>query len=674
MQAGDLPEIPILDRRVKAMATFYALATVALFGRFYWVVPISAVGLVALALTVAAFLAAWNNPARGLLALTFAVPLVGSLHHMAPVHCPPPLLLIAAGFVMGWWFHYRKTRVPILPAGTPGTTTASLLYVMIAVTGILTAWRYLEFVPFGAWPGLDAPINVKQETVATAIADIWQVTVVGLSGPMLFIVATRIEYGKGWLGRWARLLLAGTVLAYLMGVAQLVFAPSFGIDPHWVERGRISGTFTDPNAMGIFAALVFPLAAALAFTARDVAGRLLGVAVVLLTFVMLAGSGSRTGAAGILLAVILYPVVLAFRLHAEDEAFKSRVLFSAMAVLILLLAFAPGRGLSRSGNWPLLERLSKTREMIAREGLLAPLIRDRWPLWEPAAYVAGHYPEGGIGLGAFRYEVDNVAKLDARDWKWIDNANNFYIHTVTETGLPGLAIYLAAFSALAVAMIRVLRSGGPEGEDLVVYSALAVGWFGFLVLLTTALWLAFEQIQLVFWMFAALFASRPEGRRDSTGIPVIAVGLALIGVMAAYQVGYGLGDLSPEQRRARLNLHVGRGFHAWETDSETGRRFRWTEGQATMSVPISGRELRVEVRALNPDLATQPLPVWFTLDGKLAGRREIRTTDWQWIEFPVPAGVSGHAELTIHVDRTWQPPGDDRQLGIAVGRIASGGE
>jgi hypothetical protein len=147
-----------------------------------------------------------------------------------------------------------------------------------------------------------------------------------------------------------------------------------------------------------------------------------------------------------------------------------------------------------------------------------------------------------------------------------------------------------------------------------------------------------------------------------------AVAVGAIAVVAIVQLAHGVGRLEPNRRRAALHLEESSGFYAWETD-ETGRRYRWIGEKATITVPTTRRMIRVLVRARHPDLPKEPVPVWFTVGGKLAANRYIKTGDWQWIEFEVPEGVSDPDTLAIHVGRTWKAEGDSRPIGIAVARV-----
>jgi len=674
---------------IVALVILYGAATVALFARFFWLNPTSAVSLLTIGLAAFCYRETRRDPMRGLLVLSFATPLVGSLPYLAPERCPPPLLLIVAGFALGQLFGLKQeadqsgNKTENRNSGV--STAVSALFLLFAISGVLTAWRYLNNFPFGGWPTLHATINVRQESASDALGVVWQIVVVMLSGPLVFLLASTIARNKRVTGtmpgpsdlvRWARVLLSGMFLACVVGILQMFFFPSFGNDPYWVKHSRINATFTDPNGLGVFVALVFPLMPTMVTGALPQRDKLLAAAVILLSVVMLAGSGSRTGAAGVLIAALLFPAVLALRFKIEGDQYRQRVVFASLAFLVVVAAFTPLDFQGKSNRWVLVNRLARTREVIARQGLLAPVVRERWPLWEPAAYIAFHYPIGGIGLGAFHCEVKNVARLEGRRWPAFDNANNLYLQMASELGLVGLAVVVAVFAMVLTGMVRVIRSPRQERESCFIYISLTTAWLSFLILFLTGPHVFFEQIQIGFWLFAAVFAWHPDFypaadlKRRRLGV---ALATASVAVVAAYQIVHAFGDLSLAGRRTALGLEQSEGFYGWETD-ETGRRFRWTGEEARLIVPTTKGEIRIEMQAKNPDLAARPLAVWISLSEKPIVRHDITSPSWRWVRIPVRPNTPNPAELRIRVERTWCPRDfrisyDKRALGVAISQI-----
>ncbi len=691
---------------VQVLSFLYAIAAAGLFLPLFWNHPFSAVFLLTFLPAFLCFAITLRNAAHGLSLLAFLIPLMGNLPHLAPMPCPPPLTLAVGAFALAAGLLRRSpTANGRKPAGVLDAEGVAVLSLaaLLAISGILTAWRYLEFAPLGGMPAWESPVNLRQDAARDAAAGVWQMTVVMLSGPLLFLlvwtqwckeVAPRPAPtgSKAPLGQdneipaFLRWLLAGSLLAFLFGAVQMAFFPALGNDPFWTRLRRINATFTDPNALGTYVALFLPLALAVGLAAVRRGDRWLGAATALAGLAALAGSGSRTGAGGLIAAGVLFPAVAALRFSTADETFRRRAVAGSLAVLIAAIAFLPLDFRAGSGQWALIERLARTRDILVRHGPAALFLSDRWPLWEPALEIARLYPVGGIGLGAFYFEVGNIAHLEGRRWLAFDNANNQYLQIAAELGAAGLALWLLVLGLVVRGMIRAVRSSAASGPLSTVWMAVAAAWFAFLIVFVTGPHLLFEQVQAVFWLYAAapvwLGCVREgvvttgclrEHRPGTIAAWAAVLGLAAMVAATVAQVKEGADDLSVRRRRAALGLSPAEGFYARESD-ETGRRFRWTGEQARLSVPTARGEVRIELRAGHPDLARQPLVVWFTLAGKTAHQCELSTDTWQWVRLPVPPQTPNPAELHIRVERTWRPSDhgalrDTRRLGVAIARI-----
>ncbi|HEX7579720.1 MAG TPA: hypothetical protein VF580_06945, partial [Thermoanaerobaculia bacterium] len=104
------------------------------------------------------------------------------------------------------------------------------------------------------------------------------------------------------------LLVAASAGAALSALAALLrFAPMERTSEYWKHVGRISGTFTDPNALGVGLALLVPLSAAALLELRG-AIRAVPAAGLLLAPFALERSGSRS--ALIVLAVAALGVAI----------------------------------------------------------------------------------------------------------------------------------------------------------------------------------------------------------------------------------------------------------------------------------------------------------------------------------------------------------------------------
>ena len=134
--------------------------------------------------------------------------------------------------------------------------------------------------------------------------------------------------------------------------------------------------------------------------------------------------------------------------------------------------------------------------------------RGRIDEWQVGAAVAVKHPIIGVGFEGYRVAfaegVDADYERRYTRQTMPDRAHNGPLDVAVTTGLPGMALYLAAAGFLLLRASRALRSQRPElvgiGAGVIAY--LAQQWFLFPI----------AEVDLVFWLVAgALVAATPAG-------------------------------------------------------------------------------------------------------------------------------------------------------------------
>ena len=98
--------------------------------------------------------------------------------------------------------------------------------------------------------------------------------------------------------------------------------------------------------------------------------------------------------------------------------------------------------------------------------------------------------------------------------------------------------------------------------------------------------------------------------------------------------------------------------------------FRWIAPFATarLARPAGGARFEMRVMAIAPLLQkTGRVTVQLSLDGKPLPAQSVPRTDWQTLQWDLPAAPPGTANIAITVAPPFEPPGDPRTLGIPVG-------
>jgi O-antigen ligase len=173
------------------------------------------------------------------------------------------------------------------------------------------------------------------------------------------------------------------------------------------------------------------------------------------------------------------------------------VKFAGLAALGIVLV-APG------AVW---ERFSKMKYLTNTEtlGEADSSAEQRWVLLQIAAEVAKENIVTGVGLGAYA-DAHSKYSEDRPEWQFgrgNRDAHNMYVSLVAETGLPGLALFLAMLGSTLLRALRVetrLRGRFPlEAEQMRILR------FGLIAYLVAAIFGSFHRISFLYLYVAILW-------------------------------------------------------------------------------------------------------------------------------------------------------------------------
>src|SRR6185503_19804194 len=160
-----------------------------------------------------------------------------------------------------------------------------------------------------------------------------------------------------------------------------------------------------------------------------------------------------------------------------------------------------------------------------------------------------------------------------------------------------------------------------------------------------------------------------EGRLAAGGARALAMALvALVVLHAGGTAVLARGWLSvlERARRAHRDYIVG----AYDLEPLAGATsFRWTSGDARFLWAVKTRLLLLRLWVQHPDAATSPVRIIVDSRCGLVLDEELKSAAPLNVGVELPDGVD-MLEATVRASRTWQPsarpPGDTRQLGVAV--------
>lgn len=233
---------------------------------------------------------------------------------------------------------------------------------------------------------------------------------------------------------WSSLLAAVVCVFGYMGIIDL---PN---GRYWREIGRPSGTFTDPNSLGIGAYLliVFFLQ-----ELKERSGKFRSIAAIGVGLWIVVGmlSGSRA----FILGAVVLTVFVAGRMSRRLVA--GMLVIFLLSTLIFNLMPKETREVFTSNLPTSLSRVVRTLDVSHATGELnsrSIFFDANFQMWKQAPFL-------GVGWGNFQREFRSIrAERDYNVGGWNDNPNSFYLGVLSELGLIGLISMLVAATAFRI--------------------------------------------------------------------------------------------------------------------------------------------------------------------------------------------------------------------------------
>ena len=582
-----------------------------------------------------ALLAAWDRRA-GLVAFSFAMPFASLGDRLAGgVDAIAWPLLLFLGLAAGWTFRFLydfesrpdRSRVDGVLRLMLGLWTLSA---GLAIVRARTLWAILR--------GLTLRVVNVQGTIDTAAIRTTVLSLAALAAGGAFFFLLR-RAGRGAREDALFAVLLGTAVSSAVAVAQRFGLLTTETRRFWQFAGRFSGGAVDPNALGILAGAVVPVAVAIAAAGTGLRRSAAAAALPLLAAGLLL-SGSRSG-------VGLVVVGLAAAACARVIPPRRRAV-AVVAGACLLAAAVLARASGPRGNVGVrLAELFDERVPAERR------VSSRPVLWRSAWRIFESDPLEGTGLGAFAWRLPNLLADEGRPAKIMDNPGNAYLQALAETGAIGGALTLVFVAVLVREAARALRdrAGSPAtagaGASLLgLLAALATGshWFA-------------PDVALVFFLMAAASAGGAPER--AAGWPA-RVGVGALALYAAAAAWSTRSTLDPAEA-FRYSRDIG--FHGVEQG--TGGPFRWTARR--FAVRLSpGERLRLRLVHVTPER----WPVVLTARAG-AGRfsRTLPAGDGITLALSAPDGTP--EVVVFGLSRSFVPrrvggSGDSRELGAVA--------
>ena len=354
------------------------------------------------------------------------------------------ILLVVGGWVDGLMLVAVSLPLPAL-FGTDGIriTTAALVTAAVVLAWALRLGSSHHAVVLGSLPVKATVVLVAVFVLATLLG---QSLVTSARETLNFVVLLALlvvatDLFTGDRGRMERVLAVLVWVAALCGVLALLETLRIlpGEFPRFDTRfNRAALGFGQPNGLGLFLAVMIPLAAHRYVMARTRIGRALHALAIGAVIIGLVGTFSR----GSWLAVLAGSGVL---LLSRDWRLAGRIWLVAL-VCVVVVDLGSGGALRDTVQRTLGDWVLEQRAALMIVGVLMFL----------------EHPIIGVGPGGFADNLDRFGAQVSQLWDVQPTPHNAYVQMAAETGVIGLVAFVAFLAVTLWALLKEVRRSGRE--------------------------------------------------------------------------------------------------------------------------------------------------------------------------------------------------------------------
>ena len=681
-------------------------------------------------LSLVIFILSVLNIKFGLYLFIFFTPLLGSIPRIISAGDMSFILYLFFALFLGFFVYYSsKTHSKFYHDYNDAfvldldITKVSLLFIIICIASFLvTIYRYANFVPFITNFYHNLEVNINGTTSTASI--LWTIDyffsyIVGFG--LLLVVFNTIKKNRDIFGA-VIVLIISTLISSGVVFYQYFINPNLGSIDSWVNSGRFNATFTDPNALGAYGILLFPIFISLLIYFKKWYLKLMMIVLAIPLMAMIFLSGSRSIFIGILITILFLIIigvtVTVRKMRHYSILKKTLVLVSISIICLLLVVFA--------SNYLTIENLEKS--LIAKSGLVdrsidslktlihyyqsAGLVESlksisnfRYVYWGRAIEMFQDHKISGVGVGSYIIELPNyLLRNFARDRGAtrnmdIDFTGNYYLQLLSELGAVGLISIMLIFYLLINRVFRYFKQKGQE--KIKNRDWLLVGFFlGYISMLFGLIFgphTNFMEIQFTFWLVIGLMVAYINiNQKTRTGnsnriAPAINITnklrfnlvskVSFIFITTVFAFSFFISSITTLSINVNQNSYNRWGeYKGWEnyygfynTETSGDREYRLAKMDASEVLEKQGNLLIVPMGDTYPFDDRLPLIVRIYVDNALVRIVKLNDKIWHDIEVEIPDYTKGHFTITFVSSRSWVPSeygqfADKRENALVIGQ------
>jgi O-antigen ligase len=521
-------------------------------------------------------------------------------------------------------------------------------------------------------------------------------------------------------------IISATLLSSFMSIYQYFVNPYIGSFKFWISSGRLNATFTDPNALGAYIILLFPILIIMIIVSRKIYLKVI-FCLILIPFMMMVGfSGSRNALLGIFFAVVMFIVFgILFRSNRFKSISRKRLnkkvaIKIVVAALVVILIISSLLGIFLTENVVKNKILSiglVTRIVESGKALifyykqggfleaLKSISNYRYIYWNQAIKMTKDYPITGVGTGSYMIELPDYLYRYERGFSQIDTTGNYYLQILAELGIPGLFIILFLFFLFIKKTVLYLKIKKLKRE-YVNFDWVLIGLFiSFLCMLVIQFFgphTNFTEIQMTFWLIIGLMMAYIKLSVYNTKTPGNDYNLienfpkvlrlqrslkldlkntiSIIIIVLIFTISFSISSLTGLSIAVKQDRDFwANNYGFYNFDKLQGKKVRWIADDASIVLEKKGSAIIIPLQDYYPIKNSKPNIVKFYIDNLLIKKIKLEDDSWYNLKLDIPkfAGneFGNRFTLTIVVSRSWVPKElginrDTRVIGLRIGEIS----
>jgi O-antigen ligase len=590
-----------------------------------------------------------------------------------------------------------------------------LFVILIVISLLLTVLRYTNLWPFFTNNYYNLKVNIyggfSTEAIATVLSNFFNY-LVGLG---IFFAAINALKKIDDVLNAIFILVGSTALSSVVAIFQKFLYPSFGNYEPWISSGRINSTFTDPNSLGSYAVMLFPIIFILIFYFKKWYLKLITVIILILFLVMTFFSGSRSALIGIFIAFVFFLVIGISKLtnYLKKSAKRKKIIVQSIIYLLLLIIilgsvfigftqnkvkqYIQSNGITARTFESIKTAITYTKKVGLFEGIKS-ISNKRNFFWVRAYQMGRDYPMSGIGVGAFTIELPDYNWKYDKGFAQIDYAGNYYLQLFSEIGFPGLILILIIFSIIIHRFNfyrKLNRKSLPGDKDFAICLGLFISFLTMAIILLFGSHLNNMEIQITLWLVIGLLISyirlktggntTPDyvslkvlsGKNKNDNVSRFVKSFCFAAIILIFTFS-GIISLF-----GRTSIFIKQDYFNWPGvwGANTAGLYlpegygkdspRYTEADMTICLEKKASKISFALKAQNPDLNEDPLYVKIYFDYNLITTLKLTDKNWHQYKIKIPDNKMKSFTLTIVNSRTFVPKDwgindDSRKLGVLL--------